>query len=176
MRIADLLQERFEHSPAARLDDLAPPEGLSVDELTADLPQENAAGLALALILLRHGQLDAAHSLAQRIAGQDGDFVHALMHRMEGDLGNACHWHARHGPHPVHDRIAVAIRTGALPRPPCLDPQHYEADSLTRALRDGSDAADLLPLHQAEIAELFAHLIDRLSQGGPPPTTQGLPS
>jgi len=43
------------------------------------------------------GDWDAAHEAAQEDHGRDGAWVHAYLHRKEGDLGNAGYWYARAG-------------------------------------------------------------------------------
>jgi hypothetical protein len=40
---------------------------------------------------------DAAHDIAQSIDTPDGAWVHAYLHRVEGDLGNARYWYRRAG-------------------------------------------------------------------------------
>jgi hypothetical protein len=42
-----------------------------------------------------HGDWDAAHDLAQSDEGGAGDWVHAYLHRKEGDDGNAAYWYRR---------------------------------------------------------------------------------
>jgi hypothetical protein len=57
-------------------------------------------GLSLPLQALWHdarGDWDQAHACAQNDHGRDGSWVHAYMHRKEGDLGNAGYWYARAG-------------------------------------------------------------------------------
>ena len=62
------------------------------------------------------GQWDAAHAIVQDDPGQDAAWVHALVHRQEGDLGNAGYWYRRAGK-PVEqgsledewDQIAYAL-------------------------------------------------------------------
>jgi hypothetical protein len=44
-----------------------------------------------------HGEWDAAHDLAQAQDDRDGAWVHAWLHRIEGDLGNADYWYRRAG-------------------------------------------------------------------------------
>ena len=39
--------------------------------------------------------VEEAHTVAQRASNRDGDWVHAYLHRKEGDLGNAGYWYAR---------------------------------------------------------------------------------
>lgn len=58
------------------------------------------AGLGLALEALWHdakGDWDTAHSRAQEQADQAGAWVHAYLHRKEGDISNAGYWYRRAG-------------------------------------------------------------------------------
>ena len=41
------------------------------------------------------GDWDRAHRLAQDVDTADGAWVHAYLHRKEGDLGNACYWYSK---------------------------------------------------------------------------------
>ncbi len=43
------------------------------------------------------GDWDGAHGLAQEDHSRDGSWVHAYLHRKEGDRGNAGYWYARAG-------------------------------------------------------------------------------
>ena len=52
---------------------------------------------ALALWWEARGEWDKAHEVAQEAANKDGDWVHAYLHRVEGDEGNAGYWYARAG-------------------------------------------------------------------------------
>lgn len=63
--------------------------------LSADSPPTD---LAPALVALWHdgrGDWNAAHNVAQDIDGPTGAWIHAYLHRKEGDLGNAGYWYAR---------------------------------------------------------------------------------
>ncbi len=56
------------------------------------------AGLSLALQALwfeARGDWEKAHDLAQKDGGASGDWVHAYLHRKEGDDANARYWYAR---------------------------------------------------------------------------------
>jgi hypothetical protein len=62
------------------------------------------AGLPAAVLALWHdarGDWDAAHRVAQDIDGADGSWVHAYLHRKEGDLSNAAYWYRRAGRAPA---------------------------------------------------------------------------
>jgi len=60
---------------------------------------ETRAQLILALLLLWHDHLEAAHSIAQGIASVDGSLVHAIMHRREPDYDNSLYWWRKVGRH-----------------------------------------------------------------------------
>lgn len=56
------------------------------------------AGISAALAALwwdAKGGWQQAHELAQSDAGKDGSWVHAYLHRVEGDETNAAYWYRR---------------------------------------------------------------------------------
>ena len=53
--------------------------------------------LLRALELDRQGDWEGAHNLAQEVHSADGAWVHAYLHRKEGDPGNAAYWYSRAG-------------------------------------------------------------------------------
>jgi hypothetical protein len=57
-------------------------------------PRALAAPLA-ALWWAKKGEWDKAHRLVQDEAGADAAWVHAYLHRVEGDLGNARYWYGQ---------------------------------------------------------------------------------
>lgn len=74
---------------------------MTVDEFAATL-QASAppAGVAPALLALWHearGDWNTAHDIAQDVPDPDGAWVHAYLHRKEGDPGNAAYWYRRAG-------------------------------------------------------------------------------
>ncbi len=74
---------------------------MTLDELKA---LEDSSALSPVLQALwedRCGNWDRAHTLAQAADNRDGDWVHAYLHRKEGDVGNAGYWYARAGREPV---------------------------------------------------------------------------
>ncbi len=55
-------------------------------------------GVSVALLALwwdAKGDWERAHELAQEAGNRGGDWVHAYLHRKEGDEGNAGYWYAR---------------------------------------------------------------------------------
>lgn len=75
---------------------------MSFEELQQSLARDATppAGLSLALQALWHdarGDWEGAHGCAQDDHGRDGSWVHAYLHRKEGDIGNAGYWYSRAG-------------------------------------------------------------------------------
>jgi len=50
-----------------------------------------------ALWLARADRWDEAHDLCQDLPDPAGAWIHAYLHRVEGDLGNAAYWYSRAG-------------------------------------------------------------------------------
>ncbi|GJE61977.1 hypothetical protein [Methylobacterium trifolii] len=98
---------------------------LSLDQfkrsLSADAPPALPAALS-ALWWIGRGAdgWDRAHALVQDEPGADAAWVHAHLHRVEGDAGNADYWYRRAGrPSEVGslsaewDAIAASLLAGA---------------------------------------------------------------
>ncbi len=51
------------------------------------------SGALLALWWDARGDWDRAHHVAQDVEGRDGAWVHAYLHRKQGDVGNASYWY-----------------------------------------------------------------------------------
>lgn len=51
--------------------------------------------LLKALELEASGDWDASHLIVQQYNSQEANWIHAYLHRKEGDLGNAGYWYSR---------------------------------------------------------------------------------
>ena len=60
-------------------------------------PPADASRALQALWHDARGDWDRAHMCAQEDHGRDGSWVHAYLHRKEGDISNAGYWYARAG-------------------------------------------------------------------------------
>jgi hypothetical protein len=58
-------------------------------------PPANLSHALRALWLDARGNWDGAHDAAQADEGRADDWVHAYLHRKEGDAGNAAYWYRR---------------------------------------------------------------------------------
>ena len=84
--------------------------------LTKRSPPRDLAPALAALWWARKGGWDKAHGIVMDAGGRDAAWVHAYLHRVEGDAGNAAYWYrqankpAAAGPHePEWRAIAAAL-------------------------------------------------------------------
>ena len=61
--------------------------------LSADSPPAEINELLTALWFAAKGDWESAHSIAQDIPSRDGAWIHAYLHHVEGDIGNANYWY-----------------------------------------------------------------------------------
>lgn len=77
------------------------------------------AGMSAALGALWHdarGDWDGAHDCAQADKSRAGSWVHAYLHRKEGDEGNAGYWYARAGRPVPAKGVTLAAEWAAIAR------------------------------------------------------------
>jgi hypothetical protein len=75
------------------------------------------AGLSRALEALwwdAKGNWDKAHECAQAVEDQAGNWVHAYLHRKEGDASNAGYWYRRAGQ--AHSQESLGSEWAAIVR------------------------------------------------------------
>jgi hypothetical protein len=60
-------------------------------------PAPDLAPMLAAMWWAAKGDWDKAHSIAQDHKTSDAAWVHAYLHRVEGDLGNAGYWYRQAG-------------------------------------------------------------------------------
>ena len=65
---------------------------ISASRLPADLPETLAA-----MWYDAKGDWEKAHDIAQDLESSEGSWIHAYLHRKEGDEGNAAYWYRRAG-------------------------------------------------------------------------------
>ena len=75
---------------------------MTIEELRRSVAQDAAppptsSRPVQALWHAARGDWHAAHACAQDDKSRDGSWVHAYLHRQEGDLGNAGYWYSRAG-------------------------------------------------------------------------------
>jgi hypothetical protein len=77
---------------------------MTLDEFKQTIADDNLpAGIDVPLQALWYdarGNWEKAHELAQSIDSPDGAWVHAYLHRREGEMSNASYWYTRAGKQP----------------------------------------------------------------------------
>jgi hypothetical protein len=92
---------------------------MTIEEFKATLNDKEPPSVAPALRAMwyaANGKWEEAHRIAQDINSPSGALVHAYLHRLEGDLGNARYWYrqasqteATDGLQPEWARITTAL-------------------------------------------------------------------
>lgn len=66
----------------------------------SSVPPEGLSGPLLALWHAKQGRWDEAHGIVQNLPTREAAWVHAWLHRQEGDDPNARYWYDRAGKSP----------------------------------------------------------------------------
>jgi hypothetical protein len=67
------------------------------ESIQQDMPPVFSNPLLLAMWHEGRGEWDKSHDIAQDISSNEGAWVHAYLHRKEGDIWNADYWYNRAG-------------------------------------------------------------------------------
>jgi hypothetical protein len=73
----------------------------------AQVRNTTMARACLAGLWLWFNHLDESHHISQELHTPEGSFWHGIMHRREGDYGNAKYWFRRVGDHLTFTRLAA---------------------------------------------------------------------
>ena len=96
--------------------------------LAAPEPPEETGAPLRALWHDARGAWDRAHELAQGDSGRAAAWVHAYLHRREGDEANAGYWYARAGRKPPVKSVTLEAERAAMGRE-LLDTRYRKPDS-----------------------------------------------
>ena len=118
----------------------------------------------ISLALLWHDHHEAAHHLCQAHEGdQHCDYVHALLHRREGDFANANYWFREVGRHPAYNALAKLPEALAVSH--CVEQGEWQPAAMVAAcaavIRSGKGAdkrEEIVALQGAEFANFAAYL------------------
>lgn len=67
------------------------------ESLSGNEPPHNSTVYLIALWHDAKGEWDKAHQLIQDVEDLNASWIHAYLHRKEGDAGNAGYWYSRAG-------------------------------------------------------------------------------
>ena len=106
--VSELLQEAWLNelgpgSPQAQLTSRV----MALDhEAFGPVADWDMANCCLAALRLRFDLLDESHEISQQVHTASGSYLHGVMHRREGDFGNAKYWFRSAGDHAALDSMA----------------------------------------------------------------------
>lgn len=105
---------------------------------------EGMARGCLAGLWLRHNFFEESHGISQELETPTGGFWHGILHRREGDYGNARYWFRRVGAHPVfavlNEAVMAAYGPEEWPRSGKWEVLRF-VDRVEQARREGGAAA-----------------------------------
>lgn len=93
IRCARMLDPAGDFHSSHRMD----AETLAASAASDAQPPAGLTATAHVLWLAKSGRWHNAHDLCQDLPDPDGAWVHAWLHREEGDFDNACYWYERAG-------------------------------------------------------------------------------
>jgi hypothetical protein len=160
------------------------PKEVLESRLAKILPKTERSGeadLIQALVFLWHDHLQASHSISQAIEGEDGAFVHGIMHRREPDYSNAAYWFRRVGRHGAFPGLAQAatqvLETGGAEDllAKLLRKEEWDPFGFVEACEDAAESSGnesrrnlLRRIQQAEFEVLLAWFWKKMSRDAPP--------
>ena len=68
-----------------------------INSTKEDAPPQSLSEPLQAMWYARKGDWETAHNIARSISSELGSWIHAYLHRVEGDLSNADYWYKRAG-------------------------------------------------------------------------------
>ena len=74
-------------------------------------PSNNLSGVYLAIWYAFKDNLEMAHSIVQEIHTETAFWIHAYLHRVEGDIGNAHYWYNRAKKNPPSESLESELNT-----------------------------------------------------------------
>jgi hypothetical protein len=139
--IAELLLAREPPPPLS-------PGGVYDSTLTARIDALAADEMNKALLHLLNDDLQRVHAIAQSMEGdRTADYLHAIVHRREGDYGNSKYWLGRAQGHPVLARVFGGDEGAST-----------FVDRCRAAGGAGSQERELEEIQRRELTELLAEM------------------
>lgn len=125
-----------------------------------DTVTDDAIALCKSGLWLLAGDLDRSHTISQDLDSAEGSLWHGMMHRREGDFGNAKYWFRRAGDHPMYRQVVhhAPDLPAELQRSGGLDPMAF-VDACQAATRGAGGSVDTAACRRVQWVEwqcLFA--------------------
>ena len=76
-----------------------------INSIEEEKPPKNLAKIHLSIWYILKNNWDMAHDIAQDIPSESASWIHAYLHRKEGDISNAHYWYSRANKTPYSDSL-----------------------------------------------------------------------
>ena len=135
--VSEPVFSNYTRNDSASPAELAILKSLSPDDMFAKtFTDAEMASACLAGLWLLNNELHSSHEISQSLDTPEGSYWHGIMHRMEGDFGNAMYWMRRAGDHPMISFLAASdpAMAGFTPAKLVTATQQHPDDDATHAL------------------------------------------
>ena len=143
----------------------APRRGAAHDAVAAALEAPALADhpAVAAALWLYVDDLDAAHEPAQNLNTPTGSFLHAILHRREGDFMNALYWYRKTGRHPAINHIDLTGGgAGSGTDVAAYDPARFVERVQRATEQSDADNPALVSIQRKEWRAVFDHCLEDL--------------
>ncbi len=119
-----------------------------------------SAACLRSLLFLAAGDLDRAHVIVQELNSSNASYIHGMIHRIEGDFGNARYWFHRARIHPTAPEMyrRASANSLTIASHPVWDPDRVT--DLAERARQTRPSEELRAILTVEFEVLLEHLSD----------------
>lgn len=103
--------------------------------------------------LLYLGRHEESHKIAQHLASREGNYWHAILHRMEPDDWNAMYWFGQAGEHPIALDLALGAEALGFPQDGKRNFDARRFVEFCSLAREGRDAARVELAQRVQLLE-----------------------
>ncbi len=122
-----------------------------------------SAACLRSLLFVAAGDLDRAHVLVQELTSSNASYIHGMIHRIEGDFGNARYWFHQARIHPTAPEMyrRASANSLTIASHPVWDPDRVT--DLAERARQTRPSEELRVILTVEFEVLVEHLSDPLN-------------